>query len=73
MVVFDFLLQRQKERERHLFANKQANRNTIVHQSCKLYNNNEIMAYILDVTKITFNLGKIGKSKEEKINTHTPV
>jgi len=59
-----------KVTEPAFFANKhlrkmQANRRTIIRQSCSLYNNNQIMKYILEVRKTTFDLGKIRKNKEK--------
>ena len=55
------------ERERDVYLQKtQASRRTVVHQSCSLCSNNQIMIYILEVTNSTFNLGKIRRKKEEK-------
>jgi len=51
---------------RDVYSRKtQANRRTIVHQSCSLYNNNKIIKNIIEVTKTTSNLGKIRKNKEK--------
>ena len=40
------------ERERDVYwRDTQANRRTIVHQSCSLYSNNQMMKYILEPTR----------------------
>ena len=58
---------RERERERDVYLQKmQASRRTVVHQSCSLCSNNQIMIYILEVTNTTFNLGKIRRKKKEK-------
>ena len=52
--------------ERDVYLRKtQVNRRTIVHQSCSLCSNNQIMKYILEVTKnIQFRQHKENKEKE---------
>ena len=66
----DVLLIRVGERE--VYSRKtQASRRTIVHQSCSLYSNKQIMKYTLKVAKTAFNLGKnkekYGKSKRKNV------
>ena len=60
------------EREMDVYSWKmQTNRRSIVHQGCSVNNNNQTMKYILEITKTTFNLGKIRKTKEKEREKHT--